>query len=90
MAGPLQFSCWVYIGADTPGFPAMRVSHTSSDGSQLDEQVHSIHSFDPWQVRGNWVEITFPLHGPELGTQYSISTLNHHAIVDEVTIRVVE
>jgi hypothetical protein len=86
MTGPLQFSCWVYIGADTPGFPAMRVSHLSVAGDQLDEQVHSIHSFDPWQVRGNWVEITFPLHGPELGTQYSFSTLNHHAIVDELKI----
>jgi hypothetical protein len=85
-AESLQFSCWVFIGPETPGFPALRVTHTAANGDQLDEQVHSIHSFDPWQVRGNWVEITFPLQHGLQGSQYTFSTLNYQAIVDEVTI----
>jgi hypothetical protein len=56
------------------------------DGVQSGEQVHSIHSFDPWQVRDHWVEITFPLEKRTTGTRYDISILNPWVLIDEVII----
>jgi hypothetical protein len=83
----LQFSCWVYIASDIPGFPALRVRHTTPDRTQVDEEIHSIHSFNPWQVRGSWVEITFPLVSKMTGTQHEFSTLASKAVIDELVIK---
>jgi len=86
MSAPLRFSCWVHLDAVTPGFPAIRVVQSAADGALFEEQVHSIHSFDPWQVRGSWVEITFPLVSTQHGAVYAFSTLNKWAKIDAVTI----
>jgi hypothetical protein len=84
---PLHFACWVYIGAEIRGFPATRVVWYDTEEALRNEQVHSIHSFDPWQVRENWVEVTFPLENRIPGAQYDFSILTDGAVIDAVLIR---
>lgn len=83
----LWFTCQVYIASTVPGFPATRVVQYAPDGTQIDEQVHSIHSFDPWQVRGHWVEVTFPLHPKVESARFEFSVFTGDALIDAVVIR---
>jgi hypothetical protein len=83
----LNVSCWVYLASDVPGFPALRVLQYNPDGVQLEEQIHSIHSFNPWQVKGNWVEVTFPLQSKVRHARYDFSTLSEGAFIDKVVIK---
>ena len=83
----LSFSCWVYIASDVAGFPATRIIQYGPDDVQLDEQVYSIHSFNPWQVKGNWVEVTFLLQSKVQSAQYDFSILTDGALIDKVVIK---
>ena len=87
MLQPLNYSHWVFLSENIAGFPAVQVRQYGPDGARIDEQVHSIHSFNPWQVKGQWVEMTFPLQSKLKDARYEFSLLSSDAVIDDVVIR---
>lgn len=77
---------WTRITAESPGFPPIQRNTFSSDGTLLQEEVLSQHSYNPWNVMGDWVEVQMIQCNVQDGMRQTYETLHLSATFANVRI----
>ncbi len=55
----LEYSSWSHLGPRTPTFPSIRHEVYNTAGSLVKKTDYNMHTYDPHNVIGDWIETSF-------------------------------